>query len=330
MDLSTQYLGFTLPHPFIPGAGPLADDLDSIRRLEDAGAPMIVLRSLFEEQIVQEQMAMFEAIEGPGESFAEAASYLPEPAEYAFGPHEYLEHIRRVREAVAVPVVASINGRTRGGWLNHAKLIEVAGASALELNIYDLATDPARSSRIIENETIEIVRRLRSTVKIPLAVKLSPFYTSIAHLAAQLDVAGVDALVMFNRFYQPDIDVEALETVPVLHLSDSTELLLRLRWLAVVYGHVKAALAITGGVHTPIDAVKAIMCGAGAVQAVSSLLKFGPTHLRTLRGGLESWLVEHEYESLQQMCGSMSLQRCPDPGAFERANYMQILQSWRN
>lgn len=329
MKMPTKYLGFELEHPFLPGASPLADTLDSVRRLEDAGAPMITLRSLFEEQIVGEQLETYHATETLADAFGEAASFMAVPAEATFGAEQYLEHIRKVREAVGVPVVASLNGHTRGGWLDYAKLIEQAGASALELNVYEIATDSARSSGELEREAIDMVREVRGAISLPLAVKLSPFYTSMAAFAREVDTAGADAIVMFNRFYQPDIDIEELQPVAALRLSDSSELLLRLRWLAILYQKVCADLVITGGVHEVGDAVKAIMCGAQAVQMVSVLLQRGPGYLKTITDGVGEWLDEHGYESIDQMRGSMSLQTCPDPGAFERANYMQILHSWR-
>lgn len=329
MDLRTSYLGFDLPHPLIVGASPLTDDLDTVRRLEDAGAPMLVLRSLFEEQIVGEQMAAYFATQQPAESSPEAVSYLPDPQSIAFGPHEYLDHVRRVCQAVDIPVAASLNGTTLGGWLKYAKLIEEAGANAIELNLYDLATDPDRSGDAIERESLHIVDQIKSRVKIPVAVKLSPFYTSLSSFAKHLDKAGVDGLIIFNRFYQPDIDPEQLEIQPMLKLSDSSELLLRLRWLAILSGWMKADLAVTGGVHTAIDAIKAVMCGACAVQMVSALIERGPDYLSIVHTEFGRWLEEHEYESLQQMRGNMNLKRCPDPKAFERANYMKTLQSWQ-
>jgi len=329
MTLQTQYLGFDLPHPFIPGASPLADNLDSVRRLEDAGAPMIILRSLFEEEIVGEQMETYYATETLADSFGEAANFLAVPAEAMFGTEQYLDHIRKVRDAVDVPVVASLNGHTRGGWLEYAKEIEQAGASALELNLYEVATDIDQTADELEREAIEIVREVRQAISLPLAVKLSPFYTSIANVASEIDSAGADVIVIFNRFYQPDIDIDELQPVPALRLSDSSELLLRLRWLAILYKQLDADLAITGGVHTVTDAVKALMCGAQAVQMVSALLQRGPEHLSHIMGGVAAWLDEKGYESIDEMRGSMSLLSCPDPGAFERANYLRILHSWR-
>jgi dihydroorotate dehydrogenase (fumarate) len=327
MNLQTTYCGLTLPHPLMPGASPLVDDLDVVRRLEDAGAAAIVMHSLFEEQVEREWLRKAH-LDAQTESFAEALTFLPRADEFALGPDRYVEQLRRVKEAVRVPVIGSLNGTTPSGWLHYAGLLEQAGADALELNVYYLATDASETSAAVEARTLDILRTVKASVTIPVAVKLSPFFSALAHFAAELDALGADALVIFNRFYQPDIDVEALETVPTLHLSESFEILPRLRWLAILAGRVRASLAITGGVHTPVDAVKAVMAGADAVQMVSALLKHGPEHLAVVRTGLVAWMEEHEYESLAQMRGSMSHARCPDPGAFERANYARVLQSW--
>jgi dihydroorotate dehydrogenase (fumarate) len=329
MDLSTTYLGLPLPHPFMPGASPMVDDLDTVKRLEDAGAAAIVMHSLFEEQITLDQLGTIHHMEAHADSFAEALSYFPLPQDYALGPDQYLEQIRRIKAAVDLPVIASLNGITAAGWLEYAHLIEQAGATALELNVYYVATDPEDTGQAIELRLLDIVRAVKRTVRIPVAVKLSPFFSSIAHLAQELDALGVDGLVLFNRFYQPDIDVDALEAVPSLQLSESSELLLRLRWLAILCGRVRTSLAVTGGVHTYLDAIKSVMAGAQAVQMVSALLERGPEYLRSVREQTVAWMEEHEYVSLQQMQGSMSLQRSPDPAAFERANYMRVLQSWR-
>lgn len=328
MDLSTRYLGIDLPHPFMPGASPMVEDLDTVRQLEDAGAAAIVMSSLFEEQIVHEQVSTAVSMEAPADSFPEALSYLPEPDNLPLGPEEYLEQLRRIRQAVDIPVIGSLNGTTKGRWLEYARLIEEAGATALELNIYLLATDPQESAQQIEQRTLEVVREVREKIDIPIAVKLSPFYTALAHFAQKLEEAGADGLVLFNRFYQPDIDVEELDVERALELSNSSELLLRLRWLAILSPQVGCSLAVTGGVHTPTDAVKAVMSGAHAVQIVSALLRWGPDYLASIRQRTEEWLAEHEYESLNQMLGSMSLARCPDPAAYERTNYMHILQGW--
>jgi dihydroorotate dehydrogenase (fumarate) len=329
MDLSTTYLGLRLPHPLMPGASPLADSLDTVKRLEDAGAAAICLRSLFEEQITRERDGLVYHMEVTSSSSAEALSYFPSAEEFAFGPTTYLEQIRKIKAAVDIPVVASLNGTTNEGWLSYARTIQDAGADALELNVYHIPTDPKETSAEVEGTTIEILKSVKSAVTIPVAVKLSPFFSSMAHLAQQLDEAGADGLVLFNRFYQPDIDVEALEAVPSLHLSDSSELLLRLHWLAILSGQTKASLAASGGVHTGVDAVKAVMAGASAVQVVSRLLEDGPQRLLTLVQGMKHWMEEHDYESLEQMRGSMSLRKSPDPAAFERGNYMKILRSWK-
>src|ERR1041384_8298595 len=278
MDLTTHYLGFKLPHPFMPGASPLVDDLDTVRRLEDAGASALVMHSLFEEQ-----MGTFLSVEGHAESFAEATSYLPSPESFRLGPEEYLDQIRRIKRAVKVPVIASLNGTTLGGWLDYAQLMEEAGADALELNVYSLATDPSETGQQIEDRTAEMLVAVKAAVKVPVAVKLSPFYTSLAHFARRLVKSGADGLVLFNRFYQPDIDVEQLQVERKLKLSSSDELNLRLRWLAILSGRIRASLAVTGGVHTAVDAVKAIMTGASAVQLVSLLLQQGPEALRVIR-----------------------------------------------
>ena len=328
MDLSTTYLGIRLPHPYIPGASPMVDDLDTVRRLEDAGAAAIVMHSLFEEQITREQMATSRHLDATSDSYAEALTYLPSPEAFALGPDEYLEHIHKLKAMVSIPVVASLNGATEGGWLDYARLIENAGADALELNVYALATDLDESSEMLERRTLHMLETVRRSIGIPLAVKLSPFYTSLAHFARRLAERGADGLVLFNRFYQPDIDVETLEVSPTLRLSDSSELLLRLRWLAVLSGRIDASLAVTGGVHTVLDTVKAVMAGADAVQVVSTLLRHGPEELTNLRRNLALWLEEHEYDSLEQMKGSMNLLRCPNPAAHERANYMNVLQRW--
>jgi dihydroorotate dehydrogenase (fumarate) len=329
MDLSTQYLGFTLPHPLVAGASPLADDLDTVKRLEDAGASALVLRSLFEEQITQEQMAEHFHLDTHGESFAEATSYFPGPEAFALGTDQYLEHLRRVKEAVRIPVMASLNGTTPGGWLEYARLMAQAGADALELNIYRIATDPETTGGDIEQQTIETVRQVKQAVTIPVAVKLSPFFTSIAHVAREIDRAGADGLVLFNRFYQPDIDAEGLTVARTLQLSDSSELLLRLHWMAILSGRVRASLAVTGGVHTALDVVKATMAGAHATQMVSALLTHGPLRVRTVLEDLVAWLQEHDWNSLSEMRGNMNLLKVPDPDAYERANYMLMLQGWR-
>jgi dihydroorotate dehydrogenase (fumarate) len=327
MNLATRYMGFELPHPVVPGAGPFADSLDTVRRLEDAGAPMIVMHSLFEEQVTREEVGITRSIETPKESYAEALSYFPEPDDFVLGPDDYLERLRRVKAAVGVPVIGSLNGTTQGGWLRYARLIEQAGADGLELNLYELALDLEETGQEVERRGLEVARAVKASVRIPVAVKLSPFYSSIANFARRLDEAGADALVLFNRFYQPDIDVEQQELLRV-NLSSPAELLLRVRWIGALSGRVRASLAATGGIHTAVDVVKAVMAGGHAAQMVSALLRHGPAYLRQVHDDLARWLEEHEFESLQQMQGSMSLLRCRDPGAYRRANYIRLLQSW--
>jgi dihydroorotate dehydrogenase (fumarate) len=329
MDLRTRYLGLDLPHPFMPGASPLVDDLDAVKRLEDAGAAAIVMRSLFEEQIERERENTLHHVESHVDAFAEATSFFPRPDEFRLGPHEYLEQIARIKAAVKVPVIGSLNGATASGWLDYARLIEQAGADALELNTYYVAADPDETAEAVELRTIEAVAVVRKHVKIPIAIKLSPFHSSMANLAKRIEAAGAQALVLFNRFYQPDIDLEALEHVPKLKLSDPTELLLRLRWLAILSAQTDLELACSGGVHGEGDALRALAAGARAVQLVSALLMHGPAHLARVREGVVRWLEQHEYESLAQLRGSMNLSRCPEPSMLERGNYMRILQSWR-
>ncbi len=329
MDLSTRYLGLDLDHPLMPGASPMVDDLDTVRRLEDAGAAAIVMHSLFEEQIRHEESGAAAHMEAHTFAHGEASSYFPAADRFALGPDEYLGQLARIKEAVAVPVVASLNGTTRGGWLGYASQLEQGGADALELNVYELETDPDQEAADIEIRITEMLRALKSEVKIPVAVKLSYFHTSIANLAKRLSGAGADGLVLFNRFYQPDIDIEELEVLHKLQLSSSAELPLRLRWLAILSGRVATSLAVSGGVHTVQDVVKAIMAGADAVQLVSCLLLRGPDHIGTLLRELAQWLEQHEYDSLAQMRGSMGLDKCPDPRAYERAQYVETLLSWR-
>ncbi|MDX9734690.1 MAG: dihydroorotate dehydrogenase-like protein, partial [Thermoanaerobaculia bacterium] len=299
MDLSTTYLGLKLPHPIMPGASPMVDKIDLVKRMEDAGAAAIVMHSLFEEQLMREELATYHHIDVHADSFAEAMTYLPRPDEFNLGPDQYLEQLVRIKQSVDLPVIASLNGFTSGGWIRYAKLMQDAGANALELNVYYLATNADEGGEEVEQRTIDILKAVKQAVTIPVAIKLSPFFSSMASMARRLDEAGADGLVLFNRFYQPDIDVESLEVEPTLKLSDSSELNLRLRWLAVVSGRVRASLAVSGGVHTHLDAVKAVMTGAHAVQVVSAILQQGPDVLRRIREGLTQWLEEHEYDSLE-------------------------------
>jgi len=329
LDLSTTYLGLKLSSPLMPGASPLVDNLDRVRQMQDAGASAIVMHSLFEEQIDREMKAEYAHLRRHEDVFAEAASFFPESGDYALGPQEYLEHIRRVKGACQLPVIASLNGTQLGGWVEYANLIQQAGADALELNLYYLATDGAVSGEEVEEQVLDIVRTVKASVKIPVAVKLSSFFSSLSHMAKEIELSGADGLVLFNRFYQPDIDLETLEAVPKLDLSTPEELRLRLRWLAILFGQVKIPMSCTGGVHSASDVAKAILTGAASVQVVSCLLKHGPAHLRVLLDGLKQWMEQQEYESVTQMRGALSLQNCPDPAAFERANYLKILQVWK-
>jgi dihydroorotate dehydrogenase (fumarate) len=326
MDLSTRYLGLTLSSPLMPGASPMADDLDTVRRLEDAGAAAIVMYSLFEEQIVAAQVRVVAEVDMPEYNYREAPTYLPRTEDMQLGPDLYLDKLVRVKESVAIPVIGSLNGVSVGGWTEYARMIQEAGADALELNMYLLATDPAVSAAEVEEQLLEVVRQVKGEVDIPVAVKLSPFFTALPHFVKRLEETGADGVLLFNRFYQPDIDIEALALLPKLQLSTSAELLLRLRWLALLSGRVQLSLGITGGVHTGSDAVKAIMAGAQAVQMVSALIKHRPEHLAKVREDLGAWMERHEYESVAQMCGSMSVEHTPDSGSLERVNYIRVLQ----
>jgi len=331
MDLSTTYLGLHLSSPLVVGASPLCDDLDTVRRLEDAGAAAIVMHSLFEEQIHRERERNAADLEAHVDAFAEASSFLPRPSEFHLGPAAYLEQIRSLRAAVSMPVIGSLNGVTSTGWLDYARMIEEAGAHALELNTYYVASDPTEDAVAVERRTLDIVRAVKAAVAIPITVKLSPFFSALAHFAAELEAAGADGLVLFNRFYQPDIDVVELEARPDHHLSDPTELLLRLRWLAILSGQRPTLqLAASGGVHGALDVVKAVMTGAHSVQMVSAILRNGPAHLTKVRDELARTVEQLGYATLAEMRGCMNLARCPDTSAFERGNYLRVLHSWRD
>lgn len=329
MNLNTQYLGLQLESPLMAGASPMGNDLDLVRRLEDAGSAAITLPSLFEEQITREQNGTLYDLEAGSESFAEATTYFANLGEVKEGPANYLEQIGKVKRAVKVPVIASLNGITASGWTDYAKQIEQAGADALELNLYYLSTSILETSDTIEKRLLEIVRSVKSGLGIPLVVKLSPFFTSLAQFAKSLEGAGADGLVLFNRFYQPDLDIEALEVEPSLNLSSPSTLRLRLRWLAMLHGQIGVPMAVSGGIHSGTDAIKATMAGATGIQMVSELLMQGPERIKAVRQGMIRWMEEHEYESLDQMRGSLSLTRCPNPQAFERANYMRVLAGWK-
>lgn len=328
MHLDIQYLGLQLKNPLIVGASPLADDLDKVRRLEDAGAAAITMYSLFEEQITQNLIGSETHIGTYENSFLEAASYFPEVTLLERDVDTYLEHMQRVKSTVDVPVIASLNGTREGEWLLYARCMEQSGADALELNLYFLATDLQESAANLEDRCLRIIQAIRTHISIPLAVKLSPSYTALPHFAKRLSAAKVDGLVLFNRFYQPDFDIEELNVQPTLDLSSSNELRLRLRWLALLSERVSCDLSVSGGVHTGIDAVKAIMAGAHSVQMVSTLLINGPDRLADILNEMKTWMMEHEYASIDQMRGCMNYGHCPDPEALERANYMRVLKSW--
>lgn len=327
LDLSTRYLGLTLRTPLVPSASPLSQEIASIRRLEDAGASAIVLYSLFEEQLRQESLELDHHLSVGTESFAESLTFFPQASEFRLGPEGYLEHIRKTKEAVDIPVIASLNGATVGGWAKFAKQIEQAGADALECNIYYIPTDPNLKAAEIEQTYIDIVWAVKSAISIPIAIKISPFFTNIANIAKRLDDAGADGLVLFNRFYQPDIDLEELEIRPNVLLSTPQALRLPLTWIGILYGRLKASLAATGGVHHPEDAIKLLMVGANVTMLCSSLLRNGINQLRQMEHGIVEWMEQHEYESVKQLQGSMSQMRCPDPSAFERAQYMRAVKS---
>jgi dihydroorotate dehydrogenase (fumarate) len=327
MNLTTSYLGFELKHPLMLGASPLVQDLDQVKRAEDAGVSAIVMHSLFEEQIESERVAA-DHMAAHGEQYAEAQSYLPSSGDYLLGPDAYLEHLGKVKAAVGVPVIGSLNGSTASGWLDYAKLIEQAGADALELNVYTVGSGLADSCLAVEKRLVDMVKAVVGQTKIPVAVKLSPFYSALTHLSKELEQAGARGLVLFNRFYQPDIDIEELEVDLKLELSTSAELLMRLRWLAILSGRVNLSLGVSGGVHTATDVLKAVMAGAHGVQLVSVVLEKGVGVVSELRGELEQWLGGHEYESLRQAQGSMNLARSPNPALYERGNYIRILQGY--
>jgi dihydroorotate dehydrogenase (fumarate) len=326
-NLTTEYLGLTLRTPLVPSASPLSQEIDSIRRLEDAGASAVVLYSLFEEQLRQETLELDHHLNEGTDSFAESLSFFPQAGEFRLGPDGYLNHIRRAKEAVRIPVIASLNGATVGGWASYAKQIEQAGADALECNIYSIPTDMDVPGVEVEQSYLEILKTVKSAVSIPVTLKLSPFFSSMANMAKQLDAAGANGLVLFNRFYQPDIDIDELEIKPNVLLSTPQALRLPLTWIGILYGRVKASLAATSGVHGAEDVIKLLMVGADITMLCSTLLRNGISHLRYIERALIDWMEKHEYESVAQMKGSMSQLRCADPSAFERAQYMRAVKS---
>ena len=326
IDLSTSYLGMKLRTPLVASASPLSQEIAGIRNLEDAGASAVVLYSLFEEQLRQERMEVEYRLTAGTGSFAESLTYFPQASEFRTGPEEYLNHIQKAKAAVDIPIIASLNGSTLGGWTAYAKQIEEAGADAIECNIYFIPSDLNLSAAQVEQTYLDILRGVKISVHIPVAVKLSPFFSNMANMAKRLDAGGADGLVLFNRFYQPDIDLEELELRPNILLSTPHALRLPLTWIGILYGHIKASLAATSGVHRAEDVIKLLLVGADVTMLCSALLRNGINHLRHLERGLREWMEDHEYQSVRQMQGSMSQLRCPDPGAFERAQYMRAVK----
>jgi len=328
INLSTTYLGLKLKSPLVASSSPLCKDLANLRKLEDAGAAAVVLESLFEEQIMIESNDLDRNLWQSADVSAEAQGYYPDFDTYNLGPEKYLEHISQAKKALGIPVIASLNGVSKGGWIDYAKQMAQAGADALELNVYFVPTDITQSANDIESMYLDLVEAVTASVKIPVAVKIGPFFSSTGNMALKLERAGADGLVMFNRFYQPDFDLEALEVVPHLVLSRSNELKLRLHWVAILFGKIKADMAITGGVHTPEDVLKSMAAGAKVAMMTSALLEQGVEYLKTLESGVRDWLDEHEYNSIEQMQGSLSQKNVAHPAAFERANYVKVLNSY--
>jgi dihydroorotate dehydrogenase (fumarate) len=329
MDLSTSYLGLKLKNPIVPSASPLSYTLDSMKRLEDAGAAAIVMYSLFEEQIAHEAAELNYYLTYGSETYAEALTYFPEPQEFHLGPDEYVNLLRKAKESLNIPVIGSLNGISTGGWISYAKKIEEAGADAIELNVYYIPTNPKLTAEDVENRYLEVLNAVKTTVKVPVAMKLSPFFSSMANMAQRLDQAGAGGLVLFNRFYQPDIDLETLEMKPSVNLSTPQAMRLPLRWVAILYGKVKASLAATSGIHTADDVLKMLMAGADVTMMASALLKNGSQRITEILTQMNQWMLEHEYVSVAQMKGSMSQKSVADPSAYERANYMKVLQAYK-
>ena len=330
MDLRTTYMGMNLAHPIVASAGPLWEQVDNIKKAEDAGVAAIVMFSLFEEQLKHEAAAMEHFMSHGTESFPEALSYFPAVEEYHVGPDRYLDTLRRATEAVDIPVIGSLNGITNEGWIDYAKNMEEAGASGIELNIYYIPADLAVSGQEVEQRYVEILQHVKQAVSIPVAMKMSAYFSSVGHIAKQFDDAGADALVLFNRFYQPDFDIDNMEIVHDLHLSGKSQVRIRLLWIALLYGHVRASLAATTGVHTHEEVIKYLMAGADAVMTTAALLRNGIDYVRTLVDGLTRWMEKKEYESVEQMKGSMSQQHVADPTALERASYIKMLENYKS
>jgi len=330
MDLTTTYLGMKLRSPLVPSAAqPLTENVDNIKRMEDAGAAAVVMHSLFEEQLSLERREIFESMTQGTNSFAEALTYFPEPSTFHVGPELYLRNISQAKNAVQIPIIASLNGSTPGGWVEYARKIEEAGADAIELNIYWIPTDPSLSSIRIEDTYVDILRSVKAQVAIPVAVKLSPFFTNFANMARRLEAVGADGLTLFNRFYQPDIDLESLQVTPNILLSTPMAMRVPLRWIAILRDQVGLSLAATSGIHRATDAIKMLMAGADVTMLCSALLRHGVRHIATVEADIKTWMEEHEYESLHQLQGSMSQKNCPDPAAFERAQYMRAVSTYR-
>ncbi|MBE9126012.1 MULTISPECIES: dihydroorotate dehydrogenase-like protein [unclassified Coleofasciculus] len=330
MDLTTTYMGLELRSPLVVGAAaPLTEDIDNIKRMEDAGASAVVLHSLFEEQLRQEKLELHHHLEYGTESFAEALSYFPEPEVFHVGAEEYLNHIHKAKETVGIPIIASLNGSTLGGWTHYAQEIQQAGADALELNIYSIPTDMSMTGEQVEQTYLDILQAVKSEVTIPVAMKLSPFFSNMANMAKRLTDSGANGLVLFNRFYQPDIDIEALEVSPNVLLSTPQAMRLPMRWIAILYGRLPVDFAATSGVQKGQDVIKMMMAGAKVTEIVSVLLRHGIGHLQDVEQEMRHWMEEHEYESVKQMQGSMSQINCPDESAFERAQYMKAIQTYK-
>jgi dihydroorotate dehydrogenase (fumarate) len=326
-DLKTTYLGLPLKNPLVASSSPLSKNVDSVRQLEDAGAAAVVLYSLFEEQIRQESLILNKVLNRGANSFPEALTYFPEVEDYNIGPERYLNHLQKIKAAVDIPIIASLNGSSQGGWLEYAQKIQEAGADALELNLYYMATDLLLTSDTLEQTQLDLVRQIKEKLTIPLAVKLSPYYTAFASFARRITEAGADGLVLFNRFYQPDLDIVDLKVITNLELSRSEDMRLPLRWIAILSSKIQTDFALTSGVHTREDVVKAVMAGANVTMMASVLLEKGIPHVTTLLKGLENWMDMFQYPSIKQMHGAMSQQKVEDPAAFERANYLRILNS---
>lgn len=330
MDLSTTYMGMSLKNPLVPSAAPVSESVDKIRQMEDAGASAVVMFSIFEEQVRQEDQLLDDRLSAGAESFAESLSYFPAGGEYHVGPEEYLQTIRKAADATDIPIIGSLNGVSHEGWISYARKIQEAGAKGLELNVYYIPTDPTLTGADVEQQYLDVLKAVKSAITIPVALKIGPFFSSMAHMAQQFDQAGADALVLFNRFYQPDLDLENMTVASTLNLSAPEDIRLPLRWIAILHGRIQASLAATTGVHTVREVAKYLLAGADVVMTTAALLKKGIRHLTTLVEDLDNWLEENEYESVRQMKGVLSQKSVADPAAFERANYIKILEKYKN